>query len=329
VLKYRPHNQIDKQKWDACVEASAQRIVYALSWYLDVVAPAWVAFIWEQEEQYKAVMPLPEAHKFGIKYVLQPFFCPQLGVFATTEIFLDDFVQALKEKYVLISNYCFNTANYGNVNKVSDLKVKQYYTHHLQLNAGYGQIFAGYSRDRKLNLKRARKAGLTIVESTDIKPIIKLFREDAEARIYGGVNLETYLLLERLYKELQQRGLATLLYTHTPDGEIDAGCLFINYADKIIYIFNAASKSGRRHNGRSLMIDAVIRKYAGQPLVFDFESPPDVANIIRVYQGFGSEPVPYYSLQLNRLPKPLQFIKEARRFFYQRVLPAFRSSPQA
>jgi len=329
VLKYRPHNQIDKQKWDACVEASAQRIVYALSWYLDVVAPGWAAFIWEQEEQYKAVMPVPEAHKFGIMYVLQPFFCPQLGLFTTTEIFLDDFVQALKEKYVLISNYCFNTVNYDNVDRVSDLKVKQYYTHHLQLNAEYGQIFAGYSRDRKLNLKRAQKAGLSIGESTDIKPIIKLFREDAETRIYGGVNPETYLMLERLYEELQQRGLATLLYTHTPGGEIDAGCLFITYAHKIIYIFNAASKAGRRHNGRSLMIDAVIQKYAGQPFIFDFESPPAVANIIRVYHGFGSKPVPYYALQLNRLPMPIKLFKEARRLFYQRLLPALQSSPQA
>ena len=325
MLKYLRNNQIDKQKWDACVEASAQRLVYALSWYLDVVAPNWAALVCEQEEQYKAVMPLPEAKKFGIQYVFQPFFCPQLGAFSTLNLSLHNFLPALIKQYVLISNYCFNTENTDSLETAPDLEVKQYYTHHLNLAVGYEQLYQEYSRDRKLNLKRAQKAGLTIVESTDIKPIIQLFQEDAESRIYGGVNPTTYLLLERLYEQLHQRGLATLLYTQTLAGEIDAGCLFITYANKIIYIFNAASKTGRQRNGRSLMIDAVIRKHAGQPFVFDFESPPAVANIIRVYQGFGSEPIPYYALQLNQLPKPIKLIKEARRLFFQRVLPAFRS----
>ena len=329
MLKYLQHNQINKLKWDTCVEAAPQRIVYALTWYLDVVAPGWAALVLEQEEQYKAVMPLPEARKFGLQYVFQPFFCPQLGILSTTKISPDSFFQALRKQYVFISNYCFNTNNLDLLNTTPDLEIKQFYTHHLDLAAGYEQIFNGYSRDRKLNLKRAQKARLKIVESTDIKPIIRLFREDAESRIYGGVNPETYLSLERLYTQLQARGLATLLYTQTPTGEIDAGCLFIIYAGKIIYIFNAASKAGRRRNGRSLIIDALIRKYAGQPFIFDFESPPTVASIIRVYHGFGSKPVPYDALQLNRLPKPIRFIKEARRLFYQQLLPALRPKSKA
>ena len=325
-MKYLPHNQIDKQKWDACVEASAQRIVYALSWYLDIVAPNWAALVLEQENQYKAIMPLPEARKFGIKYVFQPFFCPQLGIFSTADIALNSLVPILKQQYRIISTYCFNTQNIGRLDKSANVEVKTYYTHHLDLKAAYEQIYKRYARDRKINLKRAQKAGLTIVESTDMQPIIRLFREDAESRIYGGVNPETYGLLERLYAELHRRKLATLLYTQTRTGEIDAGCLFIMYAGKIIYIFNAASKVGRRRNGRSLLIDAVIQKHAGQPFIFDFESPPAVTSIIRVYQGFGSEPVPYYALQLNQLPKSIKFVKEARRFFYQRLLPAFRFS---
>ena len=326
MLKYFRNSQIDKQKWDACVEASRQRLVYGLSWYLDVVAPDWAALILAQEEQYVAVMPLPEARKFNLLYVYQPFFCPQLGVFSTIDIQLNDFLPALRQRYIFMRDYCFNTQNSGDLVSTAGLQVKQFYTHHLDLAPGYNFIFKAYSRDRKINLKRAQKAGLKIIASTDIKPLINLFREDAESRIYGGVNPATYLLLERLYAELHQRKLATLLYTQTSTGEIDAGCLFITYANKIIYIFNAASKKGRRRNGRSLIIDAIIQQYAGKPYIFDFESPPEVSSIIRVYQGFGSEPVPYYVLGLNQLPPLIKFMKEARKLFYQRLLPIFRPS---
>jgi hypothetical protein len=163
-----------------------------------------------------------------------------------------------------------------------------------------------------------------VVESTDIQPLIALFKSDAASRITGGAAPESYQLLEDLFGRLREKGLATLYYTRTGAGEYDAGCLFVRYAHKIIYLFNAASVAGRRRNGRSLMIDQVIRQYAGQPYIFDFESPAAVAAIIRVYRGFNSQPVPYYTIRYNRLPAPIRWVKQARQLFYQKVLPALK-----
>ncbi|MGV3502467.1 MAG: GNAT family N-acetyltransferase [Adhaeribacter sp.] len=332
MLRLLPNSQIDYPQWDACVEASPQAIVYALSWYLDVVSPGWGGVVLEEQGRYLAVMPLPRKVKIGISYLRQPFFAQQLGWFSRqhqvgqAQAALDLVLQ----QYALVSKYSFNTANQELTFPVSpQLQVEVQHTHHLDLSPPYETLYRQYSRDRKLNLARARKAGLQVVASDDIQPLISLFQSDAASRIRGGAAPESYQILENLFRVLKEKGLAYLYYTRTARGEWDAGCLFVVYAHKIIYLFNAASVAGRRRNGRSLMIDAMIRCHAGQPYVLDFESPAAVAGIIRVYQGFGSVPVPFYTLRYNHLPAPLRWLKQARKLFYQRLLPALRPGSQA
>lgn len=226
------------------------------------------------------------------------------------------------QRYDLVSKYAFNTGNQQLVFPPSPrLQVARQFTHHLDLSRPYETLYRHYSRDRKLNLGRARKADLQVLASDDIEPLIALFKADAASRIQGGAPEAAYRILQDLFAVLQEKGLARLFYTRTPQGEWDAGCLFVVHAQKIIYLFNAASVAGRRRNGRSLMIDAMIRRYAGQPYVLDFESPPAVADIIRVYQGFGSVPVPFYTLRYNNLPAPLRWLQQARKLFYQKLLP--------
>lgn len=325
VLRYLSNHQINYTKWDVCVEASPQRLVYALSWYLDVVAPGWAGFVMEEEGNYVAVMPLPVKHQFGIRYIEQPLFCQQLGLFSVNgALNPQTFLLEVTRCFALISKYSFNTANTPAFNPVGNLlTVHRHYTHYLDLSPDYEAIYQNYSRDRKINLKRSCQAKLEVKESTDIAPLIKLFKEDVAARIRGGVSELAYGRLGQLYKMLAAKGMATLLYTQTPSGELDAGCLFVTYGQKIIYLFNAASVAGRRRNGRSLLIDFIIKKYAGQPYVFDFESPVAVESIIRVYKGFGAVPALFYTIQYNNLPAPIKFMKKFRQFIYLKVLSNF------
>ena len=331
MLRYLPNSQINYQQWDACVSASPQALVYGLSWYLDVVSPGWAGLVEEEQGRYLTVMPLPEARKIGIPYLRQPFFAQQLGLFSVQgqAAWAGALDQVLRH-YPLISKYSFNTGNQQLAFPAHPhLHVQQQETHHLDLSPPYETLRRQYSRDRKLNLSRARKAGLQVVESEDIRPLIALFKSDAALRITGGAAEASYRILETLFAVLKQKGLARLYYTRTAAGEWDAGCLFVHYAGKIIYLFNAASVEGRRRNGRSLMIDRVIRQYAGQPVIFDFESPAAVASIIRVYRGFGSRAASFYTIRYNHLPAPVKWVKQARQLFYQKLLPALKPGSKA
>jgi hypothetical protein len=83
MITYLTHKEIDFEKYDRCIDLSLNGIVYAYSWYLDMVTDDWDILV---EDDYKSVMPLPKRKKFGIHYIYQPFFVQQLGVFSVVPV---------------------------------------------------------------------------------------------------------------------------------------------------------------------------------------------------------------------------------------------------
>ena len=82
MIKHVTHNELDKIKWDNCIDHANNTLIYAYSWFLDVVSPNWEALVYND---YEAVMPLTHKRKFLINYLYQPFFTQQLGVFSRFE----------------------------------------------------------------------------------------------------------------------------------------------------------------------------------------------------------------------------------------------------
>ncbi len=318
-ILYMHHHAIDRPQWDALVAQSAQRQVYALSWYLDVVAPGWEAVAEvDAAGRYTAVMPVPWKKKLGIRYVQQPLFCQQLGLYSfkgsIPEATYQAFVQEVQQRFRYTVAYSFNTANLLPVGLLPYARIGHTVTHYLALNKPYTQLQQGYTRDRMMNLKRAQKAGLSVEESSDIEPIIQFFKEETADRIYGGVAEVAYAQLRALHRALQERGLARLLYTTDREGRKNSGCLFTVWGGHIVYLFNAAPNYGRKQNGRTLMIDYMIRTYAGQELVLDFESPGEQeAAIVHFYKSFGPETMPIPLLHYNQLPASIRFLQGARK----------------
>ena len=82
-VQYLSYQQIDKQKWDACIDDTQNGLVYAYTFYLDGMAKHWDALVLDD---YEAVMPLPWNKKFGIGYLYTPPFIQQLGIFSKTKV---------------------------------------------------------------------------------------------------------------------------------------------------------------------------------------------------------------------------------------------------
>ncbi|TXK52803.1 hypothetical protein FVR03_00050 [Pontibacter qinzhouensis] len=315
------HHQLNKQAWDACIEASAEKQVYALSWYLDVVSPGWWAVVEEEQGEYLAVLPLPVAQKLGVHYLRQPLFCQQLGVFARPHFKrqqIGEMLAIARSHFSLSTTYSFNTANTDLLQALPEQPAfTTCFTHYLPLHEPYETLRSHYTRDRKLNLKRAQQANLHLVELDDPDPMIRFFRENVQHKIYGGVAEVAYTLLRKLYQELLQRKLVKLWYTTTPDGTLNAAAMFVFYGDRIIYLFNAANEAGRVKNGRTLLLDEVIKQNASSDWVLDFESP-SLDSISHFYASFGSTPVAFLMWQYNNLPLPLKLLRQLRMAIYSK-----------
>ncbi|MHA6249467.1 GNAT family N-acetyltransferase [Pontibacter sp. CAU 1760] len=325
AVLYLQHNAIDKAKWDALVMQSRQRQVYAMSWYLDAVAAGWEALVeTDLAGDYRNVMPVPWKRKLGIRYVQQPLFCQQLGIYSSAgvvpEAIFHAFLQELYQRFRYVINLHFNVANPLPDGLSPNLPFSYTATHYLPLHKPYAQLQSAYTRDRKLNLKRACKAGLTIQESSDIEPLIQFFKQETAGQIYGGVAAVAYQQLRALYQVLQERGMARLYYTLDRQGRLNSGCLFVIWQGYIIYLFNAAPQHGRKQNGRTLIIDHVIRQYAGQEMILDFESPVEEQEaIVHFYESFGPEAMPIPVLRYNQLPTGIRQIRDVRMRLVQKL----------
>ena len=148
-IQYLKHNQIDISKWDECISRSKNRLVYAQSWYLDLVCSDWDALV---ADNYKAVMPLTHGLKYGINYLYQPFFSQQLGVFSTSEPnkqMLEAFIKAIPAKFRFI-DINLNKANNFNL---EGFQIRKNINIELKLNKPYDEITSGYSNNTKRNIK--------------------------------------------------------------------------------------------------------------------------------------------------------------------------------
>ena len=137
-IAYIRHAGIDKNRWDAAIARSSNGMVYAHSWFLDLVSPRWDALI---AGDYEMVMPLTWKKKAGIQYLCQPPFTQQLGVFSPKSLAHQQtaaFLRAIPSSFRYVDIFL----NQRNPLDAADVKGKviSRLTHHLDLLAGFDRV---------------------------------------------------------------------------------------------------------------------------------------------------------------------------------------------
>ena len=324
TVRYLDRADLDAVRWDDCVTDSTQRLIYAFSWYLDALttgvgAPQWGGIVAEQAGRYVAVMPVVYKKKFGIRYAYQPDYCQQLGIFSRAEVDLTalsaEFFDQLIRSFNWVVSYRFNEKNENELQFPTGFSILKRYNHVLPLNQSYEEIYRQYATDRKTNLNRARNVGWVVEDKPDMRPLIQLHREHNEEKAVGGIQLDLtiYDRFAKAVDQLKNRGLARI-WLARKEGEkrSESGGLFVLDRDRIIYLFNGASPTGRKQQARLWMINKIIEEFANQPLAFDFESPAVGAESVKAYyQSFGAESRPYTEISYDHLP---WFVTCARAF---------------
>ncbi|MGA0559134.1 GNAT family N-acetyltransferase [Larkinella sp. VNQ87] len=318
MIRYLPRHQIDTQAYDHCIARSPQRLIYAFSWYLDVVSPNWAVLV---EGEYQRVMPLPVRTRYGVKALVQPLFCHQLGVFAANETpdatVLDRFLQTLQQHIRYIPAYQFQAANATHLSAEWG-PLRSMTNHVLNLQKPYEELTSGYSKDRKVNLKRGLQHNWEVADSDQIQPLIDLFQRYNTVGI-GRVAPQAYDQLRNLVAVLREREQVRIRVA-SENGQIEAGCLLLTDVNRVIHLFCSASPQGRKGNARTVILDQFIREYAEQPMLFDFESP-EVESLAAFNRSFGAEPEAYVRLVSNRLLGPVRFLHWVKKWLHQNVLP--------
>ena len=295
MIRYFNNQEIDKQKWDACIKESFNGLVYAFSWYLDIVTEDWEALV---ENDYERVFPLIPGKKGGVNYLYQARFTQQLGVFSInilTEEVVSSFLNAIPKKFK------FAEINLNTFNKVSPGKYKIYkwLNHELDLINSYSHIFKNYSTNLKRNIKKAEKSGIYLNKNVKPDEIIKLFRENRGRKIKTLTEVD-YMKLKRLSYMGIYKGVVQTFGVYTNKNELCAGAIFVRSKNKMIFLFSGLSQVGKDTNAMAYLINSFIKEYSQQHITLDFEGSND-PNLARFYKSFGSKECYYPHIKINNL----------------------------
>jgi hypothetical protein len=302
MIKYIKHKQIDKQKWDVAVENSTQPLVYALSWYLDIVSPEWEALV---DDDYQTIMPLTKGPKFGIRYLRQPFLCQQLGVFSVNELssdIVDKFLRHIPAKYKL-ADIKLNSKNIVPDNPKYVCTPMPNYL--LDLNKDYELLRNNYSTNTKRNIAKAHKNGLIIKYGIDNEDLVNL-------KINNPVNdlkknhFDTMRLLTNTASD-KNKGYSIGVFSK--NGELLSACYIIDCFDRYTFLVSVNSNEGKKKRAMFFLLDNFFKENCNNNRFFDFEGSA-IPELARFFQSFGSVTEFYTHFYFNRLPIILKRFKK-------------------
>jgi hypothetical protein len=300
-INYLTYQQIDKKKWDACIDKAPNGLIYAYSYYLDAMAKNWDGLVLND---YEAVMPLTWKKKYGIHYLYQPPFTACLGVFGkmlTAEI-LDQFLKAIPDKFRYWDIYL----NHGNFFQLGDFTLYQRMNYVLPLNDGYESIYDQYRHSTKRNIKKSEKLALIINKDIAVAEVILLARE--QSKDFANMAAGDFENFKMLYRLLNKKEKATTYGVYTKEGELLASAVFFFSHHRAYYIMVGNHPNGKTLGASHALINAFIKDHAGENIKLDFEGS-DIRSLAFFYSSFGAGEEKYSAIHLNKLPAPLKWIK--------------------
>jgi hypothetical protein len=301
AIHYLHHKEIDKDKWDQCIENAGNGLVYAYSYYMDHMAKHWDALVMDD---YELVMPLTWNSKYGIAYLYQPFLTAQLGVFGNgiNEKKLEAFLDAIPTKFRYWDIY-LNHANAYNGIKYNLYPRSNYI---LSLKPPSDQLYKNYRENVQRNIKKSQQAGARIEKNFDVEKVIGLALKQmlfSSKEAKDNVNR-----FRELYKYLCSRNMALTYGVVTTHGALVASCVFFKSHGRAYYILVGNHPDGKTLGASHALIDAFIRDHAGQDLLLDFEGS-DIPSLAFFYSSFGATEQKYAGLRENKLPFYLRWMK--------------------
>ena len=284
VIRHLSHNAIDKKKWDEIISQATNGLIYAKSWYLDVVSPKWEALI---SDDYAYVMPIPIKRKYKMPYIVQPILTQQLGIFSSEALskeIIRSFIQKLPSYSYELN---LNATNFF----PGAIQLPNYV---LNLNYPYEVLAKAYTKNTTRNIDKAIKSKLNLIDQFDIEDFIAFY--ESVSKKYKPTDCAC--MRELLNKGLQDQVFKLKAITDT-DGEVIAALCFTEFNNRITYLIPVSNEKGKKESAMFFLVDTIIRQEAKKNMVLDFEGSA-IDGIARFYKGFGAKNQPYYIIKKLR-----------------------------
>jgi len=294
------NKDIDYSRWDQCIASSAIPLVYAQSWYLDIVSPNWDALIYGD---YEYVMPLTQKKKFGLSFLQQPVYAQQHGIFPQTDIAVqNEFLSTVRDRfrYVAVNLHAGHCGPFAEGFAVHPRK-----NYILPLTLPYHELKTNYNKHTRRQLKKAEDNKVFVVKGVQSKEYLDLKISARKVKL-SDFTMQT---LKRLIEHGHRRGNGVIYAAYNQDNMLCAAAFFLFSFHRVTYLNAVSTDEGKKLNAMHKIVDQFIEENSGSLLTLDFEGSV-IPGIARFYEGFGSVIEQYYYIKSNRLPVPLRWFKK-------------------
>jgi hypothetical protein len=300
-IRYLRRQEIDEQRWNHCIKSSPNGLIYANTFYLDAMADNWDALVLNE---YEAAMPLPWRKKGGIRYIYQVPFLQRLGIVGPS---VDDTLAHLFHQHAVqhfkFINYKTNV--WWQPHAALLARCTNYF---VPLSQPYAVIQARFSVECKKNIRKAESRGCLLQMNAPVASITKMFQE-AYGSFYPGYQADVYNRLGNLIRQGLAEGFCkTYVVTDVSGEPVFTAALFYD-VKRIYYSIGAPTEKGRQMRAAYFFINEILKIYASQSLLFDFEGS-DIASVAAFYQKFSPASETYYDVKINHLPWPIRLLKK-------------------
>ena len=284
-LRYLKYNEIDFELWDKTVESSKGGLPYAYSWFLNLVSPYWEAIV---SEDYEFIMPLPVKSKYLLRYLIQPAYNQQLGVFSNKFVSNDILIEFIKKIPYFSYQISFNENN-----KFTHCDQLPNYVLNLQLP--YKFLYEAYSKNTARNLQKARSNNLIVECLMQLTDDVKDFMlQNANMQYKSHLNKIFELIKIACYYSTME-----VWCVKDSTGALISSACFYRTSGRLIYVFPVNSEKSKITSANFLLIDSLISKFSGNEMLLDFEGS-EIEGVARFYKGFGAVNRPYYVIKKFR-----------------------------
>lgn len=297
-IQYVDHHQIDPTKWDSAILRSPHPLAYGLFEYLNAVCESqWDALIYND---YEAVFPLPFKKKFGIKYLVQPVFCQQLGAFGSNvNVRTNDFLSAIPKRFLRVRLQL--NPYFDQTNEVESIQTKpagiiassRKLTTKTNMTIQLSQPL-DYNKDCKKNLHRLAELPIEYkINAISIREAIDTYR-----KAWGKQNPEIEDEHYQLFANACTDKLSfTVTAHHQKEGDLLGAAIFLitpeNTKRSLHYVCAGPTEAGKSIGVMHGIIDFILNRYKGENMLFDFEGS-SIASVASFYKKFGANEEPFF-----------------------------------
>jgi hypothetical protein len=297
-IQYVDHHQIDPTKWDSAILRSPHPLAYGLFEYLNAVCESqWDALIYND---YEAVFPLPFKKKFGIKYIIQPVFCQQLGAFGSNvNVSTNDFLSAIPKRFLRVRLQL--NPYFDQTNEVESIQTKpagiiassRKLTTKTNMTIQLSQPL-DYNKDCKKNLHRLAELPIEYkINAISIREAIDTYR-----KAWGKQNPEIEDEHYQLFANACTDKLSfTVTAHHQKEGDLLGAAIFLitpeNTKRSLHYVCAGPTEAGKSIGVMHGIIDFILNRYKGENMLFDFEGS-SIASVASFYKKFGANEEPFF-----------------------------------